>query len=319
MLRIGLALFLVPVPTAIAVAQEQLPTYSFIYDGRERSFILKLPEDYQPGIPLPLIISMHGAGGTAEGQRTLSGFDEIADSQSVIVVYPNGVNNVWESGRVPGTDTVDDVGFISALIDVLAANVSVDLTRVYASGFSNGGFMSYRLACELEERIAAIGSVAGTMNQDIYESCNPDRPVPIVHIHGTRDRIVPYNGTVLLPGVIEVLTLWGEINQCSPEFTRDRLPDRDRQDGSTVTQFSSQPCAEETAIELYRVNNGGHTWPGASPTRDFNSTNQDIEASLELTAFFSRFSLPPEQVPTAAPNRLLSGEPLPELRLVTPE
>lgn len=277
-------------------------SFCFEFDGRDRCFVLKLPTGYRSSTPLPLVISMHGLGGTGEEHRVTTGFDQVADEQNFIVAFPDGVNNRWASGDSE-SENVDDVGFISALIDVLAANLSVDLRRVYTTGFSNGGFMSYRLACELENRIAAIGSVAGLIDNEVFESCAPSRPVPVIHIHGTRDRIVPYTGALnFFPGVNELLIFWGQQNGCVPPVNREDLPDRVTADNSTVTRLWVETCRDNTAVELLRINNGGHTWPGSTPFPLVGPTNQDIDASEEQAKFFRRHQLPAELIQASPPG-----------------
>ena len=257
--------------TCTTISQE----FSFMYDGIERSYIVYVPESTRE-TDNPMVINMHGLGSNAIQQQFYSQFDLVADTSGAIIVYPNGVDNQWNIFSDTG---VDDVGFISALIDTMAANYSIDLNRVYATGMSMGGFMSHRLACQLNYRIAAIGPVAGTL---AYPFCSPERAVPVCHIHGTADETVPYT---LVPPTI---AYWAGINGCSDSVVVD-LPDIDPDDQSTVTLTTYSPCDDDVEILLYTINNGGHTWPGAPI--NIGVTNYDIHASAEIWNFFTQYTL----------------------------
>ena len=194
---------------------------------RERTYRLFVPPAYDPRTPAPLVFVLHGGGGSGEVVARQTRFDREAESGGFIAVYPDGVVGAdgarnWADGR-PGLcverNGVDDVGFLTDLIDVVAAAYSVDPARVYATGISNGAFMSYRLACERAERIAAIAPVAGTLT---VAPCAPSRPVSVLHIHGTADRYVPLAGGIgisrtpgfLLMPVAEAIRFWREADGC---------------------------------------------------------------------------------------------------------
>lgn len=251
--------------------------YSLMHDGIERTYRLHLPAGYSPGELYPLVINMHGLGSNAFEQEFYTQFNQVSDTGMFIVAYPNGVNSTWNISSATG---VDDVGFISALIDTINASYSLDLTRVYATGMSMGGFMSYRLACELSDRIAAIASVTGL---HAFSPCNPERPVPVLQIHGTADPVVPY------AGIPSTISQWVSRNDCpaTPEIVD--LPDIDTTDNSTVTVSKYFPCEDSTEVILYTINGGEHTWPGAQFI--IGVTNQDIKASDEIWGFFRKFTL----------------------------
>jgi polyhydroxybutyrate depolymerase len=173
-------------------------TRTLIHAGRERSYIVYVPPGYDPARATPVVLVFHGGGGHAENARMMTGFDAVADAAGFIVVYPNGTGRLpdrlltWNGGRCCGyalEQNVDDVGFVRALLADLGTVVNVDARRIYAAGMSNGAIMSYRLACELADVIAAIGPVAATQNLD---ACTPARPVPVLHIHGDADKHAPY-------------------------------------------------------------------------------------------------------------------------------
>ncbi|NUO03023.1 MAG: T9SS type A sorting domain-containing protein, partial [Saprospiraceae bacterium] len=177
----------------------------------------------------------------------------------------------------------------ACLIDTLGTKYFIDTDRIYACGMSNGGFMSYRLACELSHRIAAVASVAGSMTTMTFSECQPQRPVPVMEIHGTSDLIVNYNGATGIKSISEVIERWTEQNNC-PEIPEiSLLPDLINE-GSRVERQAYRPCAENSEVILLKVLDGGHTWPG-SANSGIGNTNRDINANTEIWAFFNRFSL----------------------------
>lgn len=278
--------FLLMGPGSFLNAQETV-TGSFVFDGAERDYRLRIPPEASSG-PRALILNLHGFGSNAFQQEAYSQMNPVADTAGIFICYPNGVDNAWNVGWAFGS-SADDVGFIDALIDTLAANHGIDLERVYACGMSNGGFMSYRLACELNGRIAAVASVTGSMAPAFLEECMPDRAVPILEIHGTADTTVPYNGQPLLAVSIEdLLAFWNLNNQCDGDPVFQELPNTDETDGSTVTKIQSTGCTERGEVLHFRINDGGHTWPGAPI--NIGVTNQDINASVEIWHFFRRFT-----------------------------
>ena len=191
--------------------------------------------------------------------------NDVADSAEFIVVYPNGAgpNNSWNIG-VSESPNINDVGFINALIDTLSKHYSIDTTRIYSCGLSMGGFMSNRLACELSNRIAAIASVAGTMARSISNTCSPNHSMPVLLINGTADPIVPYTGDLQRLAVDTVLAKWANFNLCTQSDTIT-MPNLDTLDGCTVQKISFTHCSDSAHVILYKIINGGHTWPGGYP------------------------------------------------------
>jgi polyhydroxybutyrate depolymerase len=273
-----------------SISMQSQTNGSFDFEGVSRNYIVYVPSGHNMQNPASLVIVLHGFTQTAQAIMNYSNFNAYAEENSFIVAYPNGIGNSWNVG-VGGGSTANDVGFLSALIDTLNAQYGVDQERVYATGFSNGGFMSYRLACELNHRIAAIASVAGTMSNATYDACEPGRTFPIMHIHGTSDFIVSYNGGFGNKSVNEVIDFWVSNNNCPENPEIIQLPDL-VQEGSTVEQHTYTPCDDETEVVLLRVVNGGHTWPGATGNSGIGNTNRDISASEEIWSFVSRFSNP---------------------------
>jgi polyhydroxybutyrate depolymerase len=289
-MKTGYILFLMLFAATISVAQETV-TGTITHDNIARNYRLTIPSAYDGSSDLPLVFNFHGYGSNAAQQQFYSAMDVIADTANFFVCYPNGIGTAWNVGWDFGS-TADDVGFVSSLIDHLAENYSINTERVYACGMSNGGFMSYRLACELNDRIAAVASVTGSIVPDFLSSCNPGEPVPALSIHGTADDVVPYEGQVnLSTDVDSVAAFWASNNGCDPVPTVEQLPDIDTEDASTVTRISYNDCDNEEISLLFRINGGGHTWPGAFISFPGSVTNQDINASHEIWTFFNRYTL----------------------------
>lgn len=270
----------------------ELVQISLEFDGVERSAFLVLPDAYEAGDQLPLVLNLHGAGSNAIEQQAYTGFDAVANANDLLVLYPNGVNATWAALGV-NENGVDDVGFLAALVEYVDAEFGLDRQRIYAFGFSQGGFMSFRLGCERADLFAAVGSVAGLMYSGMFRDCAPIRPVPIMLIHGTADQVVPYNGTALFAGANRVLASWTRYNGCPPPPSAQRLPDVVTTDDSTVVQVAASNCQAESEVLFFRINNGGHTWPGAvSNIPSLGATNRDIDANSEFASFFLRHRLP---------------------------
>ncbi|HMM12366.1 MAG TPA: PHB depolymerase family esterase [Bacteroidales bacterium] len=263
--------------------------HSFQHNGLNRTFTVFRPASAPSSAKLPLLLSLHGFTQTGPQMMNYSQFNNLATQHQFMVVYPNGINTSWNVGQ-SGNSGADDTGFPLALIDTLDQWYGVDQQRVYVCGFSNGGFMSYRLACEASNRIAAIASVAGTMTVNTFNTCSPQRPVPVLHIHGTNDLLVGYNGSSGFKTVMEGLAYWSSFNQCPAEPEIIDLPDL-VQEGSTVQQFTWSPCAQSTMVRHLKVINGGHTWPGFNGLMGVGNVNMDISASAEIWGFLSHFSL----------------------------
>lgn len=258
------------------------------YEGMEREYLAYLPEKYIEETNLPLLIFLHSYGWNAEKALMQTRFDQLADEHGIVVVYPNAIPN-WNSGIAENPDyptpDTDDVGFILALINEMHTLYQIDLEQVYAAGFSNGGFMAYRLACETSGKIAAIASVGGAMSNRVYENCNPGKSLSVLTIHGTDDHYVPYNGMQSWKSAYEVFEYWTAVNACqSTEI--ETLADIDPEDASTVEKVSHTDCTEGNTVTLMKVKNGGHTWPGEDNS-SYGQVNMDIDASEEIWQFFS--------------------------------
>lgn len=261
------------------------------HDGLTRSYILYVPASYTPGTPAPLVLNFHGYTSNAFEQMFYGDFRPIADTAGFLLVHPLGTldatgTTYWNSGW---GGTVDDIGFTSALIDSLAAAYSVNLDRVYSTGMSNGGFMSYTLACSLSERIAAIASVTGTMNVNQSLTCNAQHPMPVLEIHGTADETVPYNGNALMEAIPNVISYWVDFNNCSTTPQITDVPNVNVTDGCTAVHSIYSGGDNGVDVEHYQIIDGGHTWPGSIFT--IGVTSNDFSASKKIWEFFMQYDI----------------------------
>ena len=210
---------------------QQTINASITHDGIERDYIIYVPEIYDGSKAVPLVLNFHGFGSSASQQMFYGDFRDIANTEGFLLVHPEGTtligNQFWNVGFPGLSSTIDDVGFTEALIDELATLYTIDLDRVYATGMSNGGFMSFLLACQLSEKIAAVASVTGSMTKDTFDDCNAQHPTPVLQIHGTDDGVVLYNGNNLSIPIADVISYWVDFNNCETTPTTTTLPDVD--------------------------------------------------------------------------------------------
>ena len=269
-------------------------------DGRQRTYVLNLPPNYYDINDFPLVIGLHGGGGSGDQFEASTGLTSKANAAGFIVVYPDGVQGTgllkartWNAGSCcdyASSNNINDVKFISELIDKLVAEYKINPKKVYATGHSNGGMLSYRLACELSNKIAAIAPNASTMV--VTQPCNAGRAVPILHMHSINDKNVPYNGGVgsgfsdhYNPPLDSVMNVWKVKNQCL------QAPTVISNSGYTLTKWLN--CSSATAIHYYLTKDGGHAWPGGSPGSLFgDNPSTAINANDLLWDFFQQHSLP---------------------------
>lgn len=275
---------------AVTNAQQTI-TGSFEFDGLNRTYRLYVPSSYNAAESAPLVINLHGYGSNNIEQEVYGDFRPIADTAGFLVVHPNGTPDNFNimHWNTFGTSNVDDVGFLSALIDTLSANFNIHSDRVYSTGMSNGGFMSFSLACSLSDRIAAIASVTGSMTSAQFSNCSPIRPVPVMQIHGTADATVPYGGNAFFVPVQAVLDFWVDHNNCTTTPFITDVPDIDPDDNCTAEHYLYPYGDNGSVVEHYKILGGGHSWPGAPI--NINITNMDFSASEEIWRFFSQYDL----------------------------
>jgi polyhydroxybutyrate depolymerase len=270
--------------------------------GRERTYHVHLPPDARTGGARPLVLVFHGGGGTGLGAARLYRFHQLADARGFLVVYPDGMYRRWNDGRNPtgerwlNTLPLDDVTFISALIDRLRAEFPIDSRRVYATGMSNGGIFSHRLGCELSGKIAAIAPVAGTIAAPEAPRCAPEAPLSVIEWHGTDDRFVPYGGGDILGrpaagrvlSVEETVALWARLNGCAGGVRQSNLAPLDAADPTRVRRSTYGTCHLGSEVTLYTIQGGGHTWPGTAPLPLLGATSRQINATQVIWEFFER-------------------------------
>ncbi len=259
----------------------------------------------------PLVIVLHGGGGKAKKFDGMTGaaasFNALADREDLLVAYPQGYKKQWNDGREVATIEaqaleLDDVGFISAIIDRLVETHAVDPRRIYATGPSNGGHMSNRLACDLADKIAAVGMVIANMPVKMVKKCKPAKPVSVLILNGTEDPLVPFNGGAVAvakrspPRGEDISTaatfaFWlGQAGApAGQDYEKELLPDTEPDDKTRVTKQEYKGKAAEVA--LYTVEGGGHTWPGGRQYLfEFmvGRTSRDINATEIIWDFFKR-------------------------------
>ena len=275
------------------------------HDGQTRFFAVHLPPPAATSRKvLPLVIALHGGGGSGRQFETQSGLSEKADQEGFIVVYPDGRQNpgvlglrTWNAGSCCGQIAVanqtDDVGFIRKLIDKLTVTYQIDPKRVYATGHSNGAMLCYRLACELPDKLAAIAANSGTMQ--VKTPCRPARVMPILHVHSQRDRNVPYTGGVgsrsinrqWNTSVDSTLAVFAQLANC---MSRKQLT----QQTASYALYSWSTCAGDAVIQYYLTSDGGHSWPGGvKAARRLGDPPSDAFVNNDIIwTFFNAHTLP---------------------------
>lgn len=277
---------------AINAFGQQTINSTITHDGLTREYILYVPSSYDGTLAVPLLFNFHGYTSNAQQQMWYGDFRQIADTAKFIIVHPQGTLDGTGTTHFNvgfGGSTVDDVGFTSALLDTLISNYNINEDRVYSTGMSNGGFMSFHLACNLSDRIAAIASITGSMVPTTMANCNANHMTPVLQIHGTADGTVPYNGGTWTEGITDVLNHWATYNNCNINPLIEPVPDLSITDGSSAERFSYFDGNGCVKVLHYKITNGGHTWPGSAI--NLSGTNYDINASVEAWRFMSQFDI----------------------------
>ncbi len=276
-------------------------------DGIARNFIVYNPKGNKTAGKMPMIFVNHGGKGNAEGMIQLADFRSIADRDKIVLVYPNGSNTnndgqSWNDGRptVSNIAGIDDVNFFRKMCDYMVDNFQVDNNRIYATGISNGGFMSSILGLQLSDRIAAIAVDAASIEEGISNTNSPTNQVPALYIQGTLDTFVPFNGGTVSPGAggiaishANAIAKWITVNNCSLTPVTTDLPDI-ANDGTTIKQRVYKNNTSGTEVVSYVVLNGGHTWPQGQQYLSellIGKTSQDMNACEVMWQFFKRFTL----------------------------
>lgn len=262
----------------------------FFHDGLSRSYVYYIPKSYQPGQPAPLLVVLHGGGGNGEQIMNGTGFNALAEQNGFIALYPDGLGGWNDEREIKSRINADDVGFLGALVDEFKALYSIDAGRVFFTGVSNGGMMSYYLACRMADQIAGIAAVVANMPALIVDGCKPSRPVPVLIIVGTADELVPFEGGTVAFNRGEVISaaatveFWRGINGCSAKSTREDVPDTAR-DGVKATRLSFTDCTSGAPVIWYTLVGGKHTWPGRIALR--RQAPSDVDATQVVWDFFA--------------------------------
>jgi len=266
----------------------------FTFGGLERNYVLHVPPNHDPQVPEPLLLFFHGFSSSGREFQFFTGLDAVTDERGWVTVYPDGVSGSWaaECDCTTADDLgVDDVAFVDALIEELGKTVTVDESRIYAAGFSQGSQFVHLLACVRANRLAAVASVGATLATVVADRCQPVLPLPIVFIQGTDDQSFPWGGLPPFLSLNETVGKWVDLDGCQ-DFIEDLEPDLDPDDGTLVRTETYSSCDGGSEVKLYSVERGGHTWPSSvvplSEER-FGLTNYDISASRVIVDFFSRF------------------------------
>ncbi|MEO6865384.1 MAG: PHB depolymerase family esterase [Gemmatimonadaceae bacterium] len=304
--RTGLAIVLAVALVALVASDPEYYTHETVagdylkkidVGGRHREYLLHLPSGYATTRPMPLLFVFHGSSASASVIERETAFDEIADSLGLIVVYPEGLHRGWNIGeccRYSFMKHVSEIAFVTALLDHLEVGLSVDPTRVYATGYSDGGTLSFLLGCSLSTRITAVAAVSATLF-DPLPACRISRSVPVAIIHGTGDTHIPYGGqpgakasvrakhlTLSSPQVVQ---FWVDRNRCSE-------PPRTTRAGRVVR--SVYECPDSASVLFYSIVGGEHGWPGGGRGWIFSPLPpNDMNATDSITSFFLRQRLSP--------------------------
>ncbi len=271
-------------------------------DGLDRYYLMVVPTGLEPGKKYPLVIILHGGGGQAKQVMDFCGFNPLAEKEKFLALYPNGYKKGWHDGRIaPKVDAfaqnIDDVKFISTVIDQAAERFPVDNTRIFVTGISNGAMMAIHLAENLSERIRAIAPVAGSIAENAFQDFRLTNPISVLVIHGTADPLVPYEGGPVMSeragrgrvvGVMKMMGRWASIANETGNPVLVHLPDHDVDDDCTADRltYSSSPAMR---VELIRINEGGHTWPGGKqylPKMIVGTVCRDFRAEEVIWGFF---------------------------------
>ena len=291
--RISIASILLTLPAAHVQAQGQTTRHTLIQEDVEREYHLHVPSSYSAEQSWPLVVSLHGRGSDGDRQMDISQMNRVADQEGFLVTYPNAIDGSW-SNRPELT-----LGFVDSMLGSIATSYNVDTSRIYATGASQGAIRTYLLAVERPDVFAAIAPVGGVRpllpDGGLYPARLPhvpSRPFPLLHVHGTADNVIPYEGSSTFPSVDRVVSEWAENNRCvSP--SAEEPPTSEPQDPNTVTTLEYTNCAVYTGesiaervadVQLYRVHGGGHSWPAT--------------ASAAIWEFFSQHELPASNAET---------------------
>jgi len=258
---------------------------NLVHNNIERYYYIYKPSNLDSNSSIPVLFALHGYGSSAINHFNYTNYEPIADNNNFIVIYPqgtinNGLNTHWNVGGWTSNSTAKDIEFIDTVISLLKDKIPIDQTRIYSSGMSNGGYMSYHLACNLDNQFAAIASVTGSMTYDTYNDCSPSHPTAAMQIHGVLDTTVPYLGAGWSKSIEDVIDYWVEYNSCDDE--PERLIKYSNQMGLiNIDTYIS--CINNVNVKLILHPEMGHNWPTIQ--------SYNIDASQEIWDFVSKYDL----------------------------
>lgn len=310
--NLGIAMLTAVVSTLLSTAcpasNSEVRHASLVHDGISRTYRLFVPLNLSSSNPAPLVLVLHGGGGNGDKMARLTKFDAAARKYGFIVVYPDAYEKHWNDGR-QGTsytsmDTnVDDVGFLETLIGHIQSQFAIDASRVYITGASNGGMMTYRMLCERTPLFAAAAPVIANMPTDLVGACVPAAPIPMLILNGEEDPLMPWNGGEIAPdfpkrrkvfkGTVvsteETVAYWSTWNACTSVGEKTYLPDADPNDGTRIWVQSHTGGTDGAVVHLYGVEGGGHGWPGGAQylvESIIGKVSQDVDATELIWQFF---------------------------------
>lgn len=317
----GLALLCITLPPSVAAAQETKETITV--ENVDRSYVVHLPKGYDEKQHYPVVVLLHGENQQADDIERLTRFNELADKNSIIAVYPSAQHGRWnfgvaetpfpqyrrgpygrrgygyprypppqprEQGERRRAQPADDMDFFNQMLDKLSTRFSVDTSRIYFAGLSAGGFMTMKIGCGLTDRVAGIATVGAAMPKTMV--CVPSRPLPVIMIAGTSDPVVKYDGGTGKHGRIPTISAedsakeWAKLDRCAEKPSHSKL---DHAKGGLETKIDTYAeCRENAEVSLYSVKGGGNTWPGGEqyePENTIGKTSQDFNANEVIWSF----------------------------------
>ena len=278
------------------------------YQSTQRVYSLHIPDSFDGTVAAPMVVFLHGGGGNAQSAQNFTNFNEISEENDFLMLYPQAGfefpdnSFIWADGRglAPDEQGIDDVGYINNLIDFLETQYNINNDKIYLCGFSNGSFLAQKIAFEANSQFAAVGTIGGTMSEELFENNNPNRAIPMIYIFGKDDPLVPYNGGFVsgnmdfepVIGIEQAVDFWVNNNNCRTTLPKVNLPDVNLNDSSSVAVFEYTDGDANSIVKYYEITGGGHTWPGVPlPNQNLGNVNMDIEASKVLWEFFDQFEL----------------------------
>ncbi|MCO5260339.1 MAG: T9SS type A sorting domain-containing protein [Crocinitomicaceae bacterium] len=284
--------------SSFSVAQSTV-SFTMSHGGMTRKYNLYIPASYNPTVAVPLVLNLHGYTSNKEQQQEYTKFDKVADTANIIVCYPDATPDpiaqqlCWNFG-IYGFAT-NDVDFLEKMVDKIAQDYSIDLARVYGCGISAGATMCYYMACH-SDLFTAIGSVAGAMSHNLYNSCVPTYPMPVIDFRGTDDTVGSWDGDINTQGIEDIIQFWVNKNQCTTTPVVTFPPDINTLDGAYAEHMLYDEGINNHTVEFFKIHGGGHTWPkgtvnvmGVEVPYPNGNTCMDVDATAEIWRFFSQY------------------------------